>query len=268
MILGRDSLGASVLGAAAGADAPVPETPIALPAAIGDPSIRAVVWRNALLTLPPAVGSCAMQVEAQRVAAFLLPPVVGGFFARAATRPPWADAFPPGVVLFTCSLSGALAGLPDVTLPISSFSVRHRPDGTSFFQVVVPTAAPAPAIAARRAGTVTLTALAAGVSAVVFAGALTDVSLAVGARSESITLQGNYTRPAEDLKAVALSDVISYQQYEDGRVTVRTAPQPSLRPGDAIYFRGQFLTVAELAWSVSASASGITASMDITVAPA
>lgn len=265
MLLGRDSLGSTALGAA---EYGAPDTPIPLPPGIGDIQILVSAVVSVALTLPPGIGSFAVLGDAATLPMPVLacPPAIGGMAIRAEALPPWGAHFPSGRLVFECTLSGALSGLADAVLPLSSFQVRHRADGSSYFQAVVPTVALSDAITARRTGALTITALSGGVASEVLSGDISDVSVAVGGLNQSVTLQGNYTRPAAPAQTLVAVDIIAYQVYEGGRLSLRAAPQPSVRPGDRLYRGGQFWTVAEVVWSVSASTGSLQAPMDITAA--
>ncbi|MFH0995803.1 MAG: hypothetical protein V1844_09945 [Pseudomonadota bacterium] len=84
----------------------------------------------------------------------------------------------------TCTLTGT-GELPDILLPVSSFSLQIESDGATRISVVVPSMSQAEDIADRAAGDLVL----AMNGIVIGTEALSDIRTDEGAHNQSITLQ-------------------------------------------------------------------------------
>ena len=82
--------------------------------------------------------------------------MIGAPQATAFALPALAENVPEAITYYHCKLTGAPDGLADAVLPMSSFSVRHRYDGPSYYQLTIPSYAYVAAIAARPHGQIVI----------------------------------------------------------------------------------------------------------------
>ncbi|MCW7755449.1 hypothetical protein OOT00_15845 [Desulfobotulus sp. H1] len=171
-------------------------------------------------------------------------------------------------VIYTCTLSGTEAGLPDLDLPMTSFACRLRTATPSYLSVTVPSRPGLSAdIAARRSGTLRVCKgyrLVSGYerSEEIARGKYDRMSSAGGGRSSSLTLVG-YHRYGEGAGTLRpLQEVMVDGNDMEGRRTVRAAVDMWMRPGDVATWEGQTMTVGAVAIHVSVER----ATMDLTEA--
>lgn len=180
---------------------------------------------------------------------------------------PEADAATAQMV-YTCTLSGAEAGLPDLDLAMTSFACRLRTATPSYLSVTVPSRPELSAeIAARKSGTLRVFKgyrLTSGYmrSEEIARGKYNRMSSAGGGRSASLTLVG-YHRYGEGAGTLRpLQEVMVDGNDMEGRRTVRAAVDMWMRPGDVATWEGQTMTVGAIAIHVSVDR----ATMDLTEA--
>ena len=171
-------------------------------------------------------------------------------------------------VIYTCTLSGAEAGLPDLDIPMTSFACRLRTATPSYLSVTVPSRHGLSAeIAARASGTLRVFKgyrLTSGYmrSEEIARGKYNRMSSAGGGRSSSLTLVG-YHRYGEGAGTLrTLREVMVDGNDMEGRRTVRAAVDMWMRPGDVATWEGQTMTVGSVAIHVSVER----ATMDLTEA--
>ena len=176
----------------------------------------------------------------------------GSFLAR--TYPPLASIIPPGVTRYFCKLTGS----PDLILPIESFSVRHRVETKSYYQIVVPNYDDyIDGISARRLGQIVIWSDTNGVTEELSRGTCGDVRTDRGPNSKSITISGNASRAATTPATYILAEALYAYSTFDGEQRLRIKPRAAIRPGDTIRYRDIFFTVGSVSWSVSDSGASM-----------
>ena len=118
----------------------------------------------ALLQGPGLLGAPRLRAQPRTLATLLGPGLLGALQARLWGLPATAAIIPPGVTHYFCLLTGAPDGLADALLPISNFSVRHRPDGPSYYSITIPSYAYVGDLTARPNGEIVIWSERAGVS--------------------------------------------------------------------------------------------------------
>ena len=171
-----------------------------------------------------------------------------------------------GFYKFSCLLTGAADGLADVTLPISSFQVRHRADTDSYYSVVIPTYAVIGDIAARPHGEIVLSSTIDSYQEELMRGPVGDVQSARGPNSQSITISGNASQPAHTAATYPVDQVSYIYTTFDGEARWRIAPRAAIRPGDTLRYRSEFVTVGTVTWSMAATAGEIAGQMEVATA--
>jgi hypothetical protein len=158
-----------------------------------------------------------------------------------------------------------LSGTPDLTLAISSFSVRRDVSGVSL-SVVSPITdgAQVDAILARASGTLTLWRGVRFLDGTEQLEPMLSVPLAggirydMGAKAASATLSGETVEPIAPTVLTRTLRGISYRSESSGARRVRCAVDTFIRPGDtADLGGGETMTVAELVYNVSAFAASM-----------
>ena len=181
--------------------------------------------------------------------------------------PAAAVAIPPGVTYYFCKLTGAPDGLPDLTLPISSFSVRHRPDAPSYYQITIPSYAYVSDLAARPNGEIVIWSEQAGVSEELARGDLGQVAIARGPESQSISISGNADRAELPHLTYVIPEALYVASSFSGDTRMRIEPRARIRPGDYVRYQDLNMAVGEVTWAVSVSAGGMAATMELVSAP-
>ncbi len=159
-------------------------------------------------------------------------------------------------VTYRLTLTDSADQTTDVELPMSSFQSRLRSGNAGFLQVVVPNArAYADVIGERANGSLIIergirySDGAVHVSEIVRA-ALSQMSVDLGAKRSSVSLQGTSDFTNSSPKTVVLSG-IAYKASSGGRRRVRCSIDNSLRPGDTASADGETFVVDEVQHLVS-----------------
>lgn len=187
--------------------------------------------------------------------------------ATAFALPAVEDAIPGDVTYYFCKLTGAADGLTDAVLPISNFSVRHRYDGPSYYQITIPSYAYVTAITARPNGEIVLWSETGGVSEELLRGDLGSVRTDRGPRSQSISISGNSDRAASDSKTFLLAEALYASTTFEGESRLRIPPRAGIRPGDFVRYSDLNFQVGEVVWSVAVSPGGMAITMEIVNLP-
>jgi hypothetical protein len=187
--------------------------------------------------------------------------------ALAWALPAAADMIPPGVVHYFCTLTGAPDGLDDLVLPISNFSVRHRPDAPSYYSVTIPTYAYVTDLAARPNGQIVIWSEQSGITEELSRGDLGQVAIYRGPNSQSMTIDGNSDQAALPHLTYVLTDVLYVNSTFTGENRLRITPRAAIRPGDFVRYHDLNFEVGSVTWSVSVSASGMAATMELANLP-
>ena len=178
-----------------------------------------------------------------------------------------AAIIPPGVTYYFCKLTGAPDGLPDLILPISSFSVRHRPDAPSYYQITIPSYAYVSDLAARPNGEIVIWSEQAGVSEELARGDLGQVAIARGPESQSISISGNADRAELPHLTYVIPEALYVASSFSGDTRLRIEPRARIRPGDYVRYQDLNMAVGEVTWAVSVSAGGMAATMELVSIP-
>lgn len=195
------------------------------------------------------------------------PDAVGTPQATAFALPAVAADIPQAITYYFCKLTGAADGLTDVTLPMSSFSVRHRYDGPSYYQLTIPTYAYVSAIAARPNGEIVIWAKTGEVEEELLRGDLGNVRTDRGSKSQSISISGNSERAASDPATYLLAEALYASTTFEGESRLRIPPRAAIRPGDFIRYADLNFQAGEVTWSVAVSAGGMAITMEIASLP-
>ncbi len=216
----------------------------------GDLAIRAKPFIiEASVTGTPLFADAAIQAR-QTAAQLRAGALFGELTATVRAYPATADDIPQGVTRYFCRLTGT----PDLILPIASFSVRHRVDTKSYYQVVVPNYDDyIDGISERRLGQIVIWSDTDGVTEELSRGTCGDVRTDRGPGSKSITISGNASRAATTPKTYILAEALYAYSTFDGEQRLRIKPRAAIRPGDTIRYRDIFFTVGSVSWSVSDS---------------
>jgi hypothetical protein len=182
----------------------------------------------------------------------------GEMSAASRAYPSTAEDIPAGVTRYFCLLTGT----PDLVLPISSFSVRHRVGTASYYNIVIPSFDYATEIAARPLGQIVIWSDTDGVEEELSRGSLGDVRTDRGPKSQSITISGNASQAATTPATYILSEALYAYSTFDGEQRLRIKPRAAIRPGDTVRYGATFFTVGMVSWSVS----GSNATMEIATA--
>lgn len=169
---------------------------------------------------------------------------------------------------WTCVLTGAADGLPDLPLRISSWQATIQTGRSNYIQCVVPASLETVAeIAARRRGVIVITRtarLANGqmVEREMVRSRYSNLYLNEGPRRRSVVLNGWSPALAE---AAGSADLYGVQTISDsdGGLRVRAAIDWSLRPGMTARFMGREMTVAYINYYVGTERNALTGFMDV-----
>ncbi len=243
-----------------------------------------VAWATAAPAdgLPATLARTGFLVLAQPLPALGIPQVLASWGYRLLAQPlpslgtprvfAWslpapAAVIPPGVTYYFCKLTGAPDGLPDLILPISSFSVRHRPDAPSYYQVTIPSYAYVSDLAARPHGEIVIWSEQAGVSEELARGDLGQVAIARGPESQSISISGNADRAELPHLTYVIPEALYVASSFSGDTRLRIEPRARIRPGDYVRYQDLNMAVGEVTWAVSVSAGGMAATMELVSIP-
>ena len=193
--------------------------------------------------------------------------VLGAPQLRAFGYPASAATITPGIVRYYCKLTGADDGLEDAVLPISNFTVRHRNEAPSYYAVTIPSYAYVTDLTSRPHGEIVIWSEQSGVSEELMRGALGQVAIYRGANSQSITIQGNSERATTPPLTYNLDAVTYLNTTFGGESRLRIDPRAAIRPGDYVRYQDIGFTVGDIAWSVSVSAGGLAATMELASLP-
>ena len=193
--------------------------------------------------------------------------VLGAPQLRAFGYPASAATLTPGIVRYYCKLTGTDDGLEDAILPISNFTVRHRNEAPSYYAVTIPSYAYVGDLTARPHGEIVIWSEQSGVSEELMRGALGQVAVYRGANSQSITIQGNSERATTPPLTYRLDAVTYLNTTFGGESRLRIDPRAAIRPGDYVRYQEVGFTVGDIAWSVSVSAGGLAATMELASLP-
>ncbi|MBP7983230.1 MAG: hypothetical protein KAY97_00090 [Chromatiaceae bacterium] len=237
-------------------------TPAAgLPATLARTGFLAHAQPLPALGIPQGMASWGYRLLAQPLPSLGTPRV----FAWSLPAP--AAVIPPGVTYYFCKLTGAPDGLPDLILPISSFSVRHRPDAPSYYQVTIPSYAYVSDLAARPHGEIVIWSEQAGVSEELARGDLGQVAIARGPESQSISISGNADRAELPHLTYVIPEALYVASSFSGDTRLRIEPRARIRPGDYVRYQDLNMAVGEVTWAVSVSAGGLAATMELVSIP-
>ena len=195
------------------------------------------------------------------------PDAVGTPQATAFALPAVATDIPQAITYYYAKLTGDADGLTDVTLPMSSFSVRHRYDGPSYYQLTIPTYAYVSAIAARPNGEIVIWSKTGEVEEELLRGDLGNVRTDRGPKSQSISISGNSDRATTDPATYLLSEALYASTTFAGDSRLRIKPRAAMRPGDYIRYVDINFAIGEVVWSVAVSAGGIATTMEVSSLP-
>jgi len=175
---------------------------------------------------------------------------------------PWhqwtADNVLGATPIYIFVLTGGPDGVDDVELPITSAQVRTKTEGLLYLSVVVPGLPEyLDAAALRPNGEIVLSMgykLADGsrqLEELVRADrSIASSRIDTGPRSVSITLTGWADIPDRDQRTVELANA-SYIRTSGTGTTVRTAPDPWVRPGDQVIVNRTTFTVSAITYVIS-----------------
>lgn len=233
---------------------------------IGIPQAHALAGYDGRLTGPGLLGTPALfashlfgylassgLIGAPRATAFALPDVA----------PPLTDA----ITYYYAKLTGAADGLADAVLPMSSFSVRHRYDGPSYYQLTIPSYAYVSAIAARPNGQIVIWSKTGDTEEELMRGDLGNVRTDRGPKSQSISINGNSERAATLPMTYVLRDALYVYSTFEGDARLRIQPRAAIRPGDYLRYQDLNFEIGEVSWSVAVSTGGMAITMEVVNRP-
>lgn len=194
-------------------------------------------------------------------------PSLGAPQALAWALPAAADTIPPGVVHYFCLLTGAPDGLADLVLPISNFSVRHRPSAPSYYSITIPSYAYVTELAARPHGEIVIWSEQSGVTEELSRGDLGQVAIYRGPNSQAITIDGNSDQAELPHLTYVLTDVLYVNSTFSGENRLRITPRAAIRPGDFVRYQDLNFEVGTVTWSMAVSAGGMAATMELANLP-
>lgn len=195
------------------------------------------------------------------------PDAVGTPQATAFALPAVEADIPQAITYYFAKLTGAADGLTDITLPMASFSVRHRYDGPSYYQLTIPTYAYVSAIAARPNGEIVIWSKTGEVEEELLRGDLGNVRTDRGANSQSISISGNSERAARDPATYLLAEALYASTTFEGESRLRIPPRAAIRPGDFIRYADLNFQAGEVTWSAAVSAGGMAITMEVSSLP-
>ena len=234
---------------------------------LGAPRITALSGYQAWLDSPGLLGAPRLRAQPRTLATLLGTGLLGAPQARLWGLPATAVAIPPGITRYFCLLTGAPDGLADALLPISSFSVRHRPDAPSYYLITIPSYAYVADLAARPNGEIVIWSEQAGVSEELARGDLGQVAIARGPESQSISISGNADRAELPHLTYVIPEALYVASSFSGDTRLRIEPRARIRPGDYVRYQDLNMAVGEVTWAVSVSAGGMAATMELVSIP-
>lgn len=181
--------------------------------------------------------------------------------------PAVAAEIPKAVTYYFAKLTGGPDGLTDVTLPMSSFSVRHRYDGPSYYQLTIPTYAYVSQIAARPNGEIVIWSKTGDIEEELLRGDLGNVRTDRGPNSQSIGISGNSERAATNPVTYLLAEALYASTTFEGKSRLRIPPRAAIRPGDFIRYADLNFQAGEVTWSVAVAAGGMAITMEVASLP-
>lgn len=251
-----------LLGEATGTEATLQGTGL-----LGAP--HATVWTGwrAWLVSPGILGAPRLRAKPRTLATLLGSGLLGAPQARLWGLPATAAVIPPGVTRYFCLLTGAPDGLADALLPISNFSVRHRPDAPSYYSITIPSYAYVGDLTARPNGEIVIWSEKSGVSEELARGDLGQVSIARGPNSQSISISGNADRAELPHLTYVFDEALYVSTTFAGDSRLRIEPRARIRPGDYVRYQDVNFAVGEVTWSVAVSAGGMAVTMELASVP-
>lgn len=260
-------LGESLLGAPRLVGAPRTLCQIDGVGLLGAPQVTAGFTYRAWLESPGLLGAPQLRGQPRTLAALLGPGLLGAPQARLWGLPATAVAIPPGITRFFCLLTGAPDGLADALLPISNFSVRHRPDAPSYYSITIPSYAYVGALTARPHGEIVIWSEKSGVSEELARGDLGQVAIARGPNSQSISISGNADRAELPHLTYVFDEALYVYTTFAGASRLRIEPRARIRPGDYVRYQDVNFAVGDVTWSVAVSAGGMAVTMELASVP-
>lgn len=252
-----------LLGEATGTEATLQGTGL-----LGAP--QATVWTGwrAWLASPGLLGAPSIRGIYPRPRATLLGTgLLGAPQARLWGLPATASVIPPGITRYFCLLTGAPDGLADVLLPISNFSVRHRPDAPSYYSITIPSYAYVGDLTARPNGEIVIWSEKSGISEELARGDLGQVAIARGPNSQSISISGNADRAELPHLTYVFDEALYVSTTFAGDSRLRIEPRARIRPGDYVRYQEVNFAVGDVTWSVAVSAGGMAVTMELASVP-
>lgn len=235
--------------------------------AIGTPQALSHFGYLASLQAPASLGTGQALGHFGYLSILQAPDAVGTPQATVFALPAVAADIPQAITYYFAKLTGGPDGLTDVTLPMSSFSVRHRFDGPSYYQLTIPTYAYVSAIAARPNGEIVIWSKTGDIEEELLRGDLGNVRTDRGPKSQSISISGNSERAASDPATYLLAEALYASTTFEGESRLRIPPRAAIRPGDFIRYANLNFQAGEVTWSVAVSAGGMAITMEIASLP-
>lgn len=263
-VMGPGLLGAPrLLGEATGTEATLQGAGL-----LGAPQVTDWTGWRAWLSSPGLLGAPRIRAIYPRPRATLLGPgLLGAPQARLWGLPATAVAIPPGITRYFCLLTGAPDGLADALLPISNFSVRHRPDAPSYYSITIPSYAYVGDLTARPHGEIVIWSEKSGISEELARGDLGQVAIARGPNSQSISISGNADRAELPHLTYVFDEALYVSTTFAGDSRLRIEPRARIRPGDYVRYQDVNFAVGEITWSVAVSAGGMAVTMELASIP-
>ena len=234
---------------------------------LGAPQVTAGFTYRAWLESPGLLGAPRLRAKPRTLATLLGPGILGAPQARLWGLPATAVAIPPGITRYFCLLTGAPDGLADALLPISNFSVRHRPDGPSYYSITIPSYAYVGDLTARPNGEIVIWSEKSGVSEELARGDLGQVAIARGPNSQSISISGNADRAELPHLTYVFDEALYVSTTFAGDSRLRIEPRARIRPGDYVRYQDVNFAVGDITWAVSVSAGGMAVTMELASVP-
>ena len=222
---------------------------------------------RAWLLSPGLLGAPRLRAQPRTLATLLGTGLLGAPQARLWGLPATAVAIPPGITRYFCLLTGAPDGMADALLPISNFSVRHRPDAPSYYSITIPSYAYVGDLTARPNGEIVIWSEKSGVSEELARGDLGQVAIARGPNSQSISISGNADRAELPHLTYVFDEALYVSTTFAGDSRLRIEPRARIRPGDYVRYQDVNFAVGEVTWSVAVSAGGMAVTMELASVP-
>jgi hypothetical protein len=155
------------------------------------------------------------------------------------------------IVSYLCALSSP--GLPDITLPMSSFQARFRSGDPSFLSVVIPGMEHAGNIVDRANGILRVYMVKTyrdgnRIAECIGMADLDDIRIDEGTLHQSVTLSG-YKTETHAAKTINLASA-SYRMVYQGRKRYRCQPNLYLRPGYTVVVNGETFRADVITWAI------------------